>query len=60
MHTHHSQIINIPRQVVYGQQYHRGNNLRGLFFGRAKIGGRGLELVLRNEGNFWYKVVKIS
>ena len=42
--------------VDSGGHYHQRINLR-VFFGRAKIGGGGgLELVLRNEGKFWYKV----
>ena len=33
-----------------------GEQFEGVFFGRDKIRGGGLELVLRNEGKFWYKV----
>ena len=36
-------------------RYHRRINLR-FFFGRVKIGGGDLELVLRNEGKIWYKI----
>ena len=34
--------------------HHQGNNLRGFFRG-GQNGGGDLELLLRNEGNFWFK-----
>ena len=53
--SHHCNTSKSGSSATLCFQYHPGNNLR-VFFGRAIITGGNLELALRNEGKFWYKV----
>ena len=51
-------MVRVPNTKNNNHQRIKRINLRGFFLGGLKLGGGGgdLELVLRNEGKFWYKV----